>query len=213
VCGVVGMKTFIRKDYKFWVCKYRGRKASIVYPCLVSLKRHGELQYIVNFNGKPYCVNKDKFGRHRLDFPALKEFEKFNLPKGIYLGELYYGEGKTDEDFYTFLSRKTSDELRLDVFGVYQLGKRTGIMTEETVRVLLKIKNGKHCRKAKFWLVRNEKELKKLIDKWIIKEGYEGLVVRNMKAWWLPRASYNWVKIKKKSREQNYKNGKYGWWL
>ena len=198
------MNSWICKNYKLPICKFRGFKVNIKYPCLVSVKYDGELEYIIKKNGKVYMVNKPEYGRYREGGKALEEFAKLNLPDGVYLAELIAGEGRRKEDFYELLKNRTSDDLKLKIFGKIDLD------TRKTISLLKRIK-GTYVSPVKFWVVRSEKQLKKLINKWILKEGYEGLVARNMNAKWIQGKSHGWVKIKRVGRELY--TSRYGWWI
>ena len=216
------METYFVKDYNLPVCKYRGKMENIKYPCYASIKFDGELTYIINLDNECFTVNKDKYGRIRKNYPVTEEFKKLNLPKGIYLGELFWNEGRTKEDFYGFLSHKTDDNLNLAIWGTLQLKDKIDISTEDTYNFLEKIPNQEHVIVAPYIKLYNESELK-LFAESIIDSGYEGVVIRNMDAVYRNGQSVKWTKIKKKAREieEKTKNGakinfkleKYGVWL
>jgi len=222
------MTTFFNKNYNLPVCKFRGTKQDIKYPCFVSLKLDGELTYIIKKENKIFSVNKPKYGRYRFNYPALEEFKKLNLPNGIYLAELYWNEGRTKEDFYSLLRNKTSNNLKLAIFGILQQYDRIDFNAEETYNYLTWI--DEDCKKHKFkylsvipqWKIYDEEELNLLMIEYIYKRNYEGLVVKRKEAIWRDGSSINWIKIKKKEREIEVKNkngkvelklNKYGVWL
>jgi len=220
------MRTFFKKNYKLPLCKFRGSKHNIKFPCYVSLKLDGELQYIIKRKDTVFSVNKDKYGRYRLDYPALYEFKKLNLPDGIYLAELYYGAGRTKEDFYQLLRNKASNDLNLALFGILQKLDRTNFDARQTFNYFSHYskltEHFEHLRIVPMWMVMDWKELRQLIKKWIYELGYEGLVVRNENSVWTDGQHINWIKIKRKDREiaQKNKNGNkvnftfnYGIWL
>lgn len=220
------MKTYFKKNYNLPVCKYRGNKQDIKYPCYASLKIDGELQYIIQKNNKIFSVNKSKYGRYRFNYPALKEFEELNLPDGIYLAELYWNEGKTKEDFYGLLRNKNSDNLKLAIWGILQQYERIDYTAEETYNYFTwykdKCKNFKYFSIAPMWFIPNEEKLNILIIK-ILSEGWEGVVIRNKYSIYRDGNHVDWIKIKKKSREietknknskvENLKLNKYGIWI
>lgn len=212
------MITYIQKNYILPVCKYRGKFENIKFPCYVSLKLDGELQYVIKKGEKIFSVNKSKYGRYRYDYPALHEFSKLRIGDGIFLAELYWNEGRTKEDFYGLLRNKASDNLKLALWGVLQYNKEFP-STERTYEILSDIKrqikklNCKYLSVIPFWFVKNKEELDQLINKYIIQENYEGLVIRNTKAVWIEGSHIDFIKIKRKDREINYKNAKYGIWL
>jgi len=222
------MISYFNKNYNLPVCKYRGSKVDIKYPCFVSLKLDGELTYIVKKGEKVFSVNKSKYGRYRLDYPALEEFSLLNLPDGIYLAELYWNEGRSKEDFYSLLRNKTSNELKLAVFGVLQQKEKTNYTAKETYNYLAEL--NERCEEYGFsyfsvvpqWKINDEEELNLLVIDYIYKKDYEGLVIKNREAIWREGQSINWIKIKKKEREINAKNKngekvnfkfKYGCWV
>jgi len=222
------MISYFNKNYNLPVCKYRGSKADIRYPCFVSLKLDGELTYIIKKREKVFSVNKPKYGRYRLNYPALEEFSLLNLPDGIYLAELYWSEGRSKEDFYSLLRNKTSNELKLAVFGILQQKEKTNYNAEETYNYLTEL--NEECKKYAFryfsvipqWKINDGEELNLLVIDYIYKKGYEGLVIKNREAVWREGRSINWIKIKKKEREINIKNKngekvnfkfKYGCWV
>ena len=220
------MITYFDKSYHLPVCKYRGRFENIKFPCYVSLKLDGELQYIVKKGDTIFSVNKDKYGRVRKSYPALDEFAKLELQDGVYLAELYWGDGRTKQEFYQFLSNKASDELRLAIWGILQMEKNVMVDTDTTYRILAdmkdKCKGFKYLSIVPFWYVRSKGMLIDLTNR-ILDEGWEGLVVRNKDAVYIDGQSVKWVKIKKKEREigEKTKNGakinfklkNYGVWM
>jgi len=213
------MISYFNKNYNLPVCKFRGTKSDIRFPCYASLKLDGELTYIVKKEEKVFSVNKPKYGRWRLEYPALEEFKSLNMPDGIYLAELYWNEGRTKEDFYGLLRNKTSDELKLAIWGILQQYGRTDFTAREVYNYLTylddecKSRNFKYLSVAPQWLVADREELEELAEEYIVRKGFEGLVVKREDAVWIDGASIKWVKIKLKDREQNYKNAKYGIWL
>ena len=211
------MISYFDKNYNLPVCKFRGTKFDIKFPCYASLKLDGELTYIIKKGEKVFSVNKPKYGRWRLEYPALEEFKFLNMPDGIYLAELYWNEGRTKQDFYDFLKNKTSDELKLAIWGILQQYERTDFTAREVYNYLSYLnnecKNFKYLSVAPQWFVANKGELEELVEEYIVKKGFEGLVVKREDAVWIDGVSIKWVKIKLKDREQNYRNAKYGIWL
>lgn len=212
------MITYINKNYNLPVCKYRGKKEDIKYPCYVSLKLDGELTYIIKKGDKLFSVNKSKYGRYRSNYYALGEFKKLNPPDGIYLAELYWSEGRTKEDFYGLLRNKTNNELKLAIWGILQQYDKIGFTAREVYNYLswmerdIKDKRFKYLSVAPQWWINSEEKLQELIKKYIFDKGYEGLVVKNEDAIWREGQTIKFIKIKLKDREfsQKNKNGMYG---
>ena len=204
------MRTWIEKSYWLPVQKFRGKKEHVLYPCLASLKIDGELGFLVVRDGQAVLVNKPKYGRWRTDFP-ITEIAKRILPDGIYLGELHYGEGRTKQDFYDLLRHKYSDELRFALFGVLCFEDQKPVATEETIEFLTEMKNklpkSSPLFVVPFWITKSKLELEQLAVN-VLSEGWEGLVVRNMRTVWREGSSCDWIKIKRKDRELM---GSYGW--
>ncbi|RLG16041.1 hypothetical protein DRN69_01890 [Candidatus Pacearchaeota archaeon] len=220
------MKSEFVKNYNLPVCKYRGSKQDIKYPCYASLKIDGELQYVIKKDNKVFSVNKSKYGRKREDYPALEEFKRLSLPDGIYLCELYWNEGKTKEDFYGLLRNRNSDELKLVWWGLLQQYDEIYFTAEKVFNYLSwylkETKNFKYFSVIPFWTIYDKDDLNILIDKYIYKLGYEGLVVFSKDAVWREGSTNKIVKIKERKREENTKNknnkvnlklNKYGIWL
>ncbi len=217
------MKTWFNKNYNLPVCKYRGGKRDIKYPALVSLKLDGELTYIIKKQDRVFCVNKSKYGRYRKDFPALRDFEKWNVPDGVYLGELYWNEGKTKQDFYGLLRNKTSDDLKIAIWGILQMGNESYFTAEKVYSFLswYKDKSTSNLSVAPMGWVLSEGELKDWMR--YIDEGWEGLVIYREDAIWRDGQTNKIIKIKKRQREietknkngkaENLKLNKYGVWI
>lgn len=194
------METFFWKDYVLPETKYRGKLEHVRYPALVSLKLDGELQYLIVRNGKAITVNKPKYGRVRKEYPITREAAC--LPDGIYLGELYWNEGRTVEDFYGLLAHKADDNLKLAIWGVLEYGQEREIRTERTVEILEEIRlllpAGGHISVIPYWWVKSEEELRSLAGE-ILGQGWEGLVVRNPGAVYSGGTSSGWIKVKSRT--------------
>ncbi|MEW6769953.1 MAG: hypothetical protein AB1330_00985 [Bacillota bacterium] len=195
------METFFWKNYFLPETKYRGKPEHIRYPALASLKLDGELQYLIVKNGRAITVNKSKYGRVRRDYPVTRE--AVCLPDGIYLGELYWNEGRTLQDFYGLLARKADDNLKLAIWGVLEYGYEKNIDTVRTVEILEKIRPllpvGGYVSVVPYWWVKNKEELY-LLAREILACGWEGLVVRNPGAVYIGGTSSDWVKVKARTR-------------
>lgn len=225
------MKTYVNKKraekLRLSICKFRGKEYDIKYPCYVSLKLDGELNYIRKQGNLIYSMNKTKYGRFRFDYKALKELRKINMPDGFYLVEIYYGEGRIKEDFYDFLRNKKSDDLRVGIWGISKLGNDVNVDTTRTYEILGELKNklngSKFASITPYWQVNNRTELDLLIKEYIYNKGYEGLVIRNLRGIWSEGNTRRFIKVKLKSREIDTKNKngskikfrfeKYGLWL
>jgi len=132
------------------------------------------------------------------------------LPEGIYLGELYWNLGRTKDDFYSLLSHKYDDRLKLAIFGVLSYKGKEDLTTEETVEILhdlQKILRFPFLHVIRLWMPQNKNELVEIAQE-ILSQGWEGLVARNPGAIWHEGNSVDWIKIKKKERELM---GSYGW--
>lgn len=191
------MDTFFHKGYYLPETKYRGKLEHVRYPAFASLKLDGELQYLIVRGGKAITVNKPKYGRVRRDYPVTRAAAR--LPDGIYLGELYWNEGRTIEDFHGLLAHKGDDNLKLALWGVLEYGGRCNISTEETVEILEAIRPllppGGPISIVPYWWVKNRTELLDLAGE-VLSEGWEGLVVRNPGATYSGGTTSQWIKIK-----------------
>lgn len=208
---MIPVKTWFDKNYYLPVCKFRGKKENLTYPAYASLKIDGELQYIINREDKILSVNKPKYGRYRENYPALDEFSSLNLPRGVYLAELFWNEGRVVEDRYALMSNKESNQVKLALFGILQYGDNKEVGTEKTYDILSSVETNHldHLRVAPFWKIDNEDELRNLASFWVEDKGYEGLVVRREDAFWKDWQTIKFVKVKSKSRlvEEKTRNG------
>ncbi len=182
------------------VQKYRGKPTAIKFPCYASLKLDGELTYLIVKNHKALTMNKPRYGKLRFDFPAVEEAKI--LPDGIYLGELYWNEGKTIKDFHGFLAHKTDDRVQLGIWGVLEFQNEREISTERNYEILwflrTKLLSANNIGVVPFWRVAVQEQL----DNLVIEYGdWEGLVIRNLDAVYRNGQSVQWIKIKKPSRD------------
>jgi len=185
------------------ICKFRGNKWDLRFPSYVSLKYDGEFNWLMKKDNNIYLVNK--WNRIRKDLNILDNIKRLNLPNNIYFCELYYNEGKTKEDFYNLLRNKTSPNLNIAIWGAI------GLSGKDTFNLLNKYKNKKGF--APYWEINNRKELNILINKYIINNNYEGLIIRREDSYFNNGKSKYWIKVKRKDRELNYKNCSYGIWI
>lgn len=172
----------------------------IVYPCVASLKRDGELDFIIVTEGNAIIVNKPVYGRIRQDFPVTEVAK--GLPDGIYTCELYWDQGKTIADFHKFLSKKTSDNLNCAIWGCIQYKNETRISTKRNFEIMEEIRGivKEPVIINPYWYIKNREELLAL-EKRILGEGWEGLVVRLMSAIYVDGLSRSWIKLKLASRD------------
>jgi len=144
-----------------------------VWPCWAEIKYDGELEFIEYDNGWK-VMNKARYGRVRTNFPVTEEMDSTGLPRSlVYVGELYYGEGKLG-DLYKLLANKTSDDLKLAIFDV--LAK-----DEYSVRRAFlerHFKETPHIHLSKRWRIRDLSRLNRVFSG-VKKRGYEGLMVKN----------------------------------
>ena len=183
------------------VQKYRGKIHDIKFPCYAGLKMDGELEYLIVKNGKAVCSNKPRYGRIRQDFPVTEQAKK--LPSGIYIGELYWNEGRTIKDFHAFLSHKADDNLKLKIWSVLAFKNEEEIATDRNYQILEEIRNelgNSPISIVDYWKIQDEKQLMDLKDK-ILAEGWEGLVLRNRGVIYQDGQSINWIKIKRQGRD------------
>jgi len=182
------MKTTIEKDYHFPVLKIRGDLAEIKFPIWADLKLDGELCFLEIKNGKAMLYNKPKYGRKRWDCEITKQAELL-LDDGLYIGELYYGDGK---DVYELLRHKVDDNLKLSIFWSKKdlsLLPRFHLNTPHQNPPLTRIPR---------WKVKNKEELGKLKKK-VFKLGYEGLVLKKDPDLWFDGQTTKWYKIKREA--------------
>lgn len=84
------MNTSIDKSQKPPVMHARGTVNTVGFPLLAEIKADGEFQMLTVTNGHAFLLNK--YGRQRWDCPITDEALRA-LPKGTYLGELYWQVG------------------------------------------------------------------------------------------------------------------------
>jgi hypothetical protein len=203
------MKTELVKNYSLPVCSYRGKSSDIEFPCFWSVKRDGELEYIIKKGSKVFTVNKSKYGRYRKNFPALDEFISLSLPDGIYLAELCYEQGRTKEDFYRFLSNKVSDNLHLFLWGILQLQNRVEVTASETYNFFdflkPKVEEMGFFHLIEYGKIESESMLRMLIKDTLM-QGFEGIVLRTPGSVYREGQRRDWIKVKDRQREINQKN-------
>lgn len=221
------MKSWIAKDYKISFPKARGEIDDIIYPTYADTKYDGELNFVV----KGETINKDKYGRHRTDFPALNEMLPLiyqHLPNGYAIGcELYCGSS-----VYDFLRNKDSDEIKLAAFDIWEYketqpncyipndktpySKRRALLEKLFAGATLKYAHISACS-----IVANRTALDSARQT-AINNGYEGLIAKSGASLWLNADLTSWVKLKKEetadlvvmgySRKAKYLSLMLGYW-
>jgi ATP-dependent DNA ligase len=218
------MKTYIAKDYKISFPKARGEIDDIIYPVYADTKYDGELNFIV----KNEVINKDKYGRHRTDFPALNEVLSLNIPSDyVIAGELYYGG-----NVYDFLRNKENDEVKFAAFDIWQYKETQPncyIPIDKTPykdrRLLLEsyFANNTfkyaHISECDIVVDRVALNAARLTA---INKGYEGLIAKSGASLWLNADLKSWTKLKKEetadlvimgySRKAKYLSLLLGYW-
>jgi len=159
---------------------------------VVIAKADGEFTYVVyNRNGESYTINK--WGHKRWDFPALNELvsamNRTSVQKAELLCELHAKENNRPLKLPKFIHYvKSKNHLLLDKIhmGVFDLIRIDGEPVKENYLWRLEEVEG--------WLTGcqlvgvlpylkpnqlNEDTLEAFWEKWVVKEGYEGLVIRD----------------------------------
>lgn len=193
------MKTWIDKNYKVFCPKARGEITDIIYPVYADTKYDGELNFII----KGELVNKEKYGRHRTDLPALKEVISLKIPNNCIIAcELYYGK-----DVYDFLRHKDSDELKLAAFDIWKYtetqpnvympcDKTPYAQRRDLLENLFELSNFNYAHISECKVVADRQELEQARYD-AINNGYEGLIAKSGTSLWLNADLKSWTKLKK----------------
>lgn len=171
--------------------KIRGSMEIISYPCIVEPKYDGEWNNFVTINRQSYLVNK--YGRVRTGKLVDELEQMFNPGKHtlMLIGELYYGEGKKG-DLYKLNANKNSDDLSYVPFDIvyYYEKDLKQLPLVQRKEILAEFPGA-----IRTFMAHNKRQVEMIYEE-LIREGYEGVVVKNMNS--ILSVTPEWVKIKEK---------------
>jgi len=174
----------------------RGNVDTIGKPCLADLKIDGELAMLTTKNSRL----TNKYGRQRWNCPITNQ----PLPDGIFMGELYWQEGK---DFFAMLRNKTSDQLKLALWDVIEFhGENIQNLPFLIRRRILESLNLSLCPTNQplsivpEWRIETKADLEALKTK-IFTAGFEGLVLKDPQSTYFEGTTIHWAKIKNEIHE------------
>jgi hypothetical protein len=186
----------------------RGSLGAIRYPAFAEYKYDGEatlVQYDIQWPKK--IVTCNKYGTMRSDWSKLDEIaeimEDHDIQKALFLGELFFGEGKKG-DLYKLLSHKQDDEaLNIKIYDVAHIINDVEMKAGETALI-----DRKEILSELFTthliqpiVIQNKKEAMEVFET-AKKAGYEGIVIKNFDGKLL-NGPCSWVKMKDKD-QNNY---------
>jgi len=190
-----------KTDQKIEAPDMIGTKISIQYPAVAEIKIDGEFNLLfVNKEreGEVHTFLVNKGGKIRTECGITAEAK--TLPTSMVLvGELYYEDGKQGA-LYKLLSHQEDNGLKFMVHDIIEY--EDAIMNTESLldrkELLLTIfkDSSPHIAVSKINMVESSEELDEFYDT-VIKEGYEGIVVKGIDSRYIGRRC-NWVKIKAK---------------
>ena len=189
------MKTYFNKNYSVPVPQIRGK--IIRYPVRAEIKYDGELAYVQANRNSTEVVNKPKYSRHRTDLPLTEEIQKKIVDKGIndiiLAGELITGTGK----FMTFKKLDLQASFRCFAVINYNGKDLTTFSKMDNMRVFKELGlTGNYLKEAEGRTILNSTDLRAYFDE-VAKEGYEGLVTKELSKSALPDGEIGyWQKIK-----------------
>lgn len=168
----------------------RGTLKDLVYPCYAELKIDGE------YNVFAYSMLVNKYGVIKRDLPVITELKDIDA---VFIGELYWGTGKRGS-LYKLLAHKKHPDLKFAIFDILRYKEEdlryiTYEKRQEILQVLLP-EPLKHTHR----LIPHKTESREELDsvfKNAVKNGFEGLVVKNKMSFLLSRTT-RWVKMKHK---------------
>jgi DNA ligase-1 len=149
---------------------YHKRKHDISFPCYVQPKLNGVR--CIYQNGKFMSRKGKEFTTLSHLLPEVKGLG-INIPDG----EIYV-HGMTFQKIVRLLKKYRPGETEKLEYWIYdQINNNT--FQKRTDELFQKLDKTKHLIRVPTIVVKSEKEIKELHDKWI-KEGYEGVIVRNI---------------------------------
>ena len=195
------MRSWNDKNYKIGFPKAKGDVSNMGFPCYADTKYDGELNFIIIKDGEMEMVNKDKYGRHRTDFPVIDELKIQDLPDNTILcGELYYGD-----NIYDFLRNRDNENLQFAIFDMwefkeikdnYYIPKHKMSYQDRRQKLEETITDDEHIHLSEVSLVQSKHELERAKTT-AINKGYEGIIAKISGSIWVDGDSKAWCKMKK----------------
>ena len=172
----------------------RGMLTFIRYPAFVEVKIDGELnEYSTNRIGEGHLVNKS--GKTRNNCPITDDLKQYDIDV---IGELYYPPGKAG-DLYKLLANNQSDQLQFAIFDILRFEgtdmKPLDFMTRREKLIEI-VKPTAHVRLVPTEMVNSPAEITEYFTN-TVKQGYEGIVVKNIDERYIT-GPCAWVKLKDK---------------
>lgn len=180
-----------------------GTLSSIQYPAIAEIKFDGEFNLLfVNQEAEPgtekktFLVNKN--GKIRTECPIVEAAKK--LPySAIFVGELYHEEGKNNA-IYKLNADPDSDTLKYTVFDIVEFDDK--IVEDDLLErkeLIASLLDPIGIEYTKIKVIESREMLEEYYKK-VTQDGYEGLVIKNMKSRFMP-GNCNWAKMKVKDLE------------
>jgi ATP-dependent DNA ligase len=116
------MKITHNPTIKALIPELRGTVAALRWPCFGEIKYDGEAT-IIHYDENHGTITTNKYGTIRTDWSKLDRISDILRPKvkkAMFLGELYYQEGKTGA-LYELLSHKEDDDLNISIYDVVHI--------------------------------------------------------------------------------------------
>ena len=183
--------------------KYEKRKRDITFPCIVQPKLDGVRCVVVD------CELYSRYGNVFPTLEHIKEELKLNTEKLILDGELYTDDinfeqivGLVKKGKKTPEEEKNSLKIYLNVFDYIEPGL-TFEQRYSNLCFFFKKHNFQHLKLVKTEKCFSEKEIYAYLDKFI-KEGYEGVIMRNIKGKYQPNTRSIHLQKLKKSRDEEF---------
>lgn len=185
--------------------KLRGSMQRIIYPAIGEIKYDGEPQYCHISKDYHYLLNKHGLQRTCPNITAVLQ-EHLKGTECILIGELYCNEGKQTA-IYDLLKDKSSDNLHFVIFDILSFSGNSLVHSDQMARksllkeIFLNFQS-EHVHIIKF----QELETREDADTFFlstIKQGYEGVIIKNMRERFFALTS-NWTKLKHKD-QNDYK--------
>ena len=201
------MKRWFDKNYTIVYPSAVGEKKDIGYPCFADTKYDGELNFVIIRNGVvEEMVNKDKYGGHRVEFTALEQIKQLGIKGNVMVVcELYMGKG--DGAVYEFLRNRDNDDLKCALFAMWEykeVSPRYFVPVEQKAFIDMRADLAQHftaplshVHLSKGKTINNEQEMKVAVDT-AINDGWEGVIAKALRSFWVGGDTKAWTKIKKK---------------
>jgi len=183
------MMKVVRTNEKMAYPELRGTVESIRYPAMAEIKLDGEFNYLHIDKTGVSTVNKS--GKVRSGWLKWEGTEHTTL-----IGELYYGAGKAGQ-LYDLLSHQDSDDLNFRAFDI-TCYKGTDVVNEDLLTRIELLSEVWPIDPTRYKVVNSLAEMYEYFH-WVVSQGYEGIVVKNLDSK-LRFGPCGWVKIKYKDQ-------------